>query len=191
MTESDSINIYMCGSIKKGDDDVRGDDYFWSEQEQLILQEIVGSSSMLLNPAYSPISRADPLTNFGCDVFLVAASQAVVVDLRRAKGIGVGAEMMLARQMGIPVVGWLPSSSPYRKAVVTNVFGEDLRDWVHPFVAALCVEWHDTLELVGIHAKELALRYSAAPKPPGFLHDTIANFRQRYPEFAARVLRDR
>lgn len=191
MSNRAALNVYLCGSIRKGDSDHRSDDYFWSPADELIVRSVMGEDAMLLNPAYSPISRSDPKVNFGCDVFLVSSSDAVLVDLRQSKGIGVGAEMMLAAQLGIPLVGWLPSTSPYRRSIVGNLFGEDLKDWVHPFAAALCDEWHDTLELVSRRAKDRALRYRPYATPPEFLNDAIDRFKRQYPEFVARVLRDR
>ena len=91
----------------------------------------------LLNPAKTDIRRQDFALNFGCDLHLVSISDVVLVDARREKGIGIGAEMMFAAQRGIPIVTWAPTDTHYRRSRVADVFGEDLTDWTHPFVFGL------------------------------------------------------
>lgn len=132
------MKIYLCGSIKKGSDDHRDPDSFWSDEDERELRAGIAHSVALLNPAKSRINRADFRANYGCDLFLVMSSDILIVDLRKEKGLGVGAEMMLARNKDIPVIGWVPEESHYRRKYVRDVYGEDLVDWIHPFVFGLC-----------------------------------------------------
>jgi hypothetical protein len=132
------LRIYLSGSIRKGDDDPRSDDHFWSEYDESFIRTNMGGVAVeLLNPAKTSIRRADYALNFGCDVYLVSISDVVLVDARTEKGIGVGAEMMFAAHRGIPVISWAPPKSHYRREFVSNVLGEDLHDWTHPFVFGL------------------------------------------------------
>lgn len=133
----EKLRIYLSGSIRKGDSDPRSDDYFWSERHEAFIETNAGGAVELLNPAKTDLRRTDFALNFGCDLYLVSVSNIVFVDARHEKGIGVGAEMMYAAKLGLPVITWAPRNSHYRRDFVPNVFGEDLHDWIHPFVFGL------------------------------------------------------
>lgn len=139
------LRIYLSGSIKKGSSDSRADDAFWTEAHEREIRQRIEASVKLLNPAKTPIRRNNYFVNFGCDLQLVGSSDIVLVDLRMEKGIGVGAELMYARQTMRPVVAWIPRNTYYRRDKVENVFGEDLIDWVHPFAFGLCDVLAETL----------------------------------------------
>ena len=135
----------------------------------------------LLNPAKTPIRRNSFYLNYGCDLYLVSVSNVVVADLRRSKGIGVGAELMYANLHGIPVIGWLPSNSEYKKDLIKNINGEDLIDWVHPFAYGLCDKRFETLNEIG---KEIDLmvetgRFEKSFRSP---QHSIDKFLEYYPE---------
>jgi hypothetical protein len=132
-----SLRIYLSGSIRKGANDLRSSDHFWTREDEEFLRANIGGSVELLNPAKTDIRRQDFALNFGCDLYLVSISDVVLVDARREKGIGVGAEMMFAVQRGIPVITWAPPDTHYRRSKIPDLFGEDLHDWTHPFVFGL------------------------------------------------------
>ena len=131
------LRIYLSGSIKKGAADPRSPDHFWTRDEEEFIRANAGGLVELLNPAKTDIRRQDFAINFGCDLHLVSIADVVLVDARREKGIGVGAEMMFAVQRGIPVVTWAPADTHYRRSKVADLFGEDLHNWTHPFVFGL------------------------------------------------------
>jgi hypothetical protein len=138
-TQRDShFCVYLSGSVKKGDKDGRPDADFWSQRDEEKLANAINSPAVrTLNPSKSKIRRSDYFANFGCDLHLVNISNVVLVDVRAKRGIGIGAEMMFAQMSGIPVVSICPKNSAYRSDLVPNVFGEDLKDWIHPFVFGL------------------------------------------------------
>ncbi|MDQ1159581.1 hypothetical protein QE385_003978 [Sphingomonas sp. SORGH_AS 950] len=140
------LRIYLSGSIRKGAQDPRSPDHFWSHDDEEAIRSGVGSPVELLNPAKTDIRRQDFGLNFGCDLHLVSISDVMLVDARRAKGIGIGAEMMFAAQRGIPIITWAPWETHYRRSSVPDVFGEDLTDWIHPFVFGLSDHVVDELE---------------------------------------------
>jgi hypothetical protein len=141
------MRIYLSGSIRKGNTDPRPDTHFWSERDEQLVRENAGVAEVeLLNPAKTSLRRNDFALNFGCDLYLVSISDIVLVDARTEKGIGVGAEMMFAANNGIPVITWAPEDSHYRRKLVPNVFGEDLRNWTHPFIFGLSDYVADSLE---------------------------------------------
>ncbi|PSJ36628.1 methyltransferase domain-containing protein [Allosphingosinicella deserti] len=131
------LRIYLSGSIRKGAGDPRSPDHFWTPDDEEFIRADVGVPVELLNPAKTDIRRQDFALNFGCDLHLVSISDVVLVDARKEKGIGVGAEMMFAAQRGIPIITWAPEDTHYRRRKVADVFGEDLTDWTHPFVFGL------------------------------------------------------
>jgi hypothetical protein len=141
------LRVYLSGSIRKGHVDPRSPSHFWSEDDEArIIDGLAPDSIELLNPAKTTISRSDVLSNFGCDLYLVASSDVVLVDARTEKGIGIGAEMMFASMKHIPVVTWAPRNSHYRKDFIPNIFGEDLANWTHPFIHGLSDYVVETLD---------------------------------------------
>lgn len=147
--------IYLSGSIRKGEEDGRSDDYFWTDTDVEILTRNVDIEVEILNPALTRIDRRDTRLNFGCDLFLVSISDLIIVDLRRKKGIGVGAELMLADQLKIPTFGILGPSSEYQRDVLTNLSGQDIRDWTHPFAEGLCDELFEGINVACGRLNEL------------------------------------
>lgn len=135
---SNSVSIYLSGSIKKGRFDTRSVSEFWSSDDEKKIASLVKRKTILLNPAKTAIQRNDYFVNYGCDLFLIQNADLVLVDLRTEKGIGVGAELMYAHFIGRPVVGWLPANSYYKRDYIQDVFGEDLVNWTHPFAFGLC-----------------------------------------------------
>lgn len=131
------LRVYLSGSIRKGSDDTRPTDHFWTADDEAFILANGRQRIELLNPAKTDIRRQDFGLNFGCDLYLVSISDIVLVDARKEKGIGIGAEMMFAVQRGIPVITWAPQETHYRRSEVPNVFGENLKNWTHPFVYGL------------------------------------------------------
>jgi hypothetical protein len=113
---------------------------------------------------------------------LVSISSIVVVDLRRSKGIGVGAELMYANLHGIPVIGWLPSDSEYKRDIVKNINGEDLVDWVHPFAYGLCDMRFETLAEIGCELNRMVetQNFQKSFRSP---QHSIDKFLEQYPDF--------
>ncbi|MGH1414807.1 MAG: hypothetical protein ACRBB0_15065 [Pelagimonas sp.] len=134
------IKIYLSGSIRKGEEDSRSDDHFWTDFDVEVVRNGIEASVEILNPAMTKIDRNDTRLNFGCDLYLVSISDLILVDLRKKKGIGVGAELMFADQMKIPTFGVLGSRSEYKRTTLTNLSGQNIQDWTHPFAEGLCDE---------------------------------------------------
>ena len=168
------LRIYLSGSIRKGVGDPRSPDYFWTREDEEFIHANAGVPVELLNPAKTDIRRQDFALNFGCDLYLVSISDVVLVDARREKGIGVGAEMMFAVQRGIPVITWAPPDTHYRRPKVPDLFGEDLHDWTHPFVFGLSDHVVDDL------AEAMALIRSKAMNNPTPRRKLVGSLIRRY-----------
>lgn len=132
------FKIYLCGNIKKGIHD-NGEKHYWGATEEQQILEFFGPnySIKLLNPATIGIKRDDSFSNFGADVFLVKNSDYIFVDARNKRGIGVGGEMVIAKYYSIPVVTLCPNETDYRKSYVEDLCGENVHNWIHPFIIGL------------------------------------------------------
>jgi hypothetical protein len=129
------IAIYLAGGIKKGHE--KSLDYFWTDLEMDTIRDHLKEYAIkFLNPAFRTDDLSDSQSVFGRDMLQVYSSDIVFVDARDKRGLGVGAEMMWAKLHGIPVVTWAPMNSHYLKSE-TTVLGVDVKDFIHPFVAAL------------------------------------------------------
>src|ERR1700686_532988 len=133
-----AFRIYLSGSVRKGADDDRPSEHYWSDaDEELIHQALHPIEVVLLNPQKSGVDRSDARANFGWDLYLVGTSDVVMVDARTRKGIGIGAEMMFATFKRIPTITVAPRNSHYRQALFPDLFGEDVKEWTLPFILGL------------------------------------------------------
>lgn len=122
------IRVFLSGSVRKGDDDRRPQSNYWSEDEENRLRELISNAELeLLNPNKVAVDLSQSLDRFKIDIDMLRDSDLMVVDARTRKGIGVGAEMMMASYEKIPVLALCPEGSEYRKNGNT-----------HAFVAGLC-----------------------------------------------------
>ena len=134
--ENTELIIFLSGSVHKNVLDDRGTDFFWSDDEQLLLEGcMTGVRVAVLNPNKIKIDRSKYLERFQADLEMVLASDLVLVDARTKKGLGVGAELMMAHYEGIPVIGLCPDGSAYRREA-----------WLHPFVGGLVTHRFDGLQ---------------------------------------------
>lgn len=135
LNDKRNLLVYLSCTIRKGPTDMRSPDFFCGEEElKRLLAPVTSADVTLLDPAKSGCRRNDIYANYGCDLYMIGISNIVVVDARMEKGVGVGAELMYARQCGIPVIAVCPPESNYRRTLLRDVCGEDLRNWVHPFI---------------------------------------------------------
>lgn len=138
------IALYLAGSIKKEHEKL--DAFYWTEEEISILKDALSDYELsLLNPALRTDDLSDQHSVFGRDMLQVFCSDAVFVDARDRRGLGVGAEMMWAKCNRIPVITLAPKNSHYHK-VQTTLLGVAVKNWVHPFVESLSDQIVDSLE---------------------------------------------
>jgi hypothetical protein len=180
----DRLLVYLSGSVKKGSGDARAKDDFWTDDdEEAIVTGIKGRKAQLLNPSKSVLRRSDYYANFGCDLHLVSISDLILVDVRAKRGIGIGAEMAFAQSLGIPVISICPPNSNYRRDFVPDVFGEDLKNWIHPFVYGLSDYIAHNLESA-ISLVNSVIADGGPHRHPGQkLHDAIAYYQREREAF--------
>jgi hypothetical protein len=138
------IAIYLAGSIQKGHE--KSDDSYWTEENIRTLRDTICDCEVsFLNPALRSDDLSDQLSVFGRDMLQVFSSNAVFVDARNRRGLGVGAEMMWAKVHKIPLVIWAPKDSHYHKSS-TTLLGQSVENWIHPFVESLSDKMVQTVE---------------------------------------------
>lgn len=130
-----TLTAYLAGGVPKGhENDIS---YLWTlDHQQYLADKVHPISIYFLNPIDRKDDLSDQLSVFGRDMFQVLSSDIILVDLRQKRGVGVGAEMMIAKQRNKVVIGWLPKESHYRKND-TSLLGIPVTGWVHPFVESL------------------------------------------------------
>lgn len=138
------VFIFLSGSVKKGEGDKRPDEFFWSDEEALLLKNSVGGDVEILNPNTIKIPKYLSRERFVADMEMLLQSDVVVVDARTKKGLGIGAEMALAKQHEIPVFVLCPFGSEYRGW--TDTPDGTKQEWVHPFVLGLSDKLFETIE---------------------------------------------
>src|SRR5882672_9172969 len=135
------VKVFLSGSVRKGDQDRRPPTHYWSEHDESKLYELVTDVKLeLLNPNRVEIDRALSLDRFIEDIDMLLASDVVIVDARTRKGLGVGAEMMLARSRNIPVLVLCPHDSEYRKGGAIHAFVVGLSSKIFGSLADLARE---------------------------------------------------
>lgn len=109
----------------------------WTKAEKGQVQEAASPHDVLfLNPD-DPITDPDNvLGQFGRDMYQIAVADAVIVDARERRGLGVGVEMAAAAAMGTTIIVVAPANSKYR-ADELHYRGAVVTNYIHPHVAAL------------------------------------------------------
>lgn len=170
------LSIYLAGNIQKGHE--TESQLFWTEEHQREMERALAPLSLsFLNPAVRSDDLSDQLSVFGRDMTLVFCSDLIIVDARERRGLGVGAEMMWAKWHTIPVIALAPPNSHYRKDKGT-LLGEEVEDWVHPFVECLSdVIVADLSE--AIQWIQRFLQGDAEPiKGPAYLEEAMDHYRK-------------
>lgn len=130
----DRLYIYLAGTIRKGKEEEN--ELMWTSNEMALLQEHVDRKIVFLNPAHRSDDLSDQKSVFGRDLFQVSSSDAILVDARGKRGLGVGAEMMYAHMHRIPVISWLPRETHYFREKL-QLLGQEVQGYIHPFVLNL------------------------------------------------------
>jgi hypothetical protein len=132
---SKDISIYLAGKIQKAHE--HPNETYWTEDDQQVLRQAFAPCRVhFLNPAIRTDDLSDQRSVFGRDMIQVFSADAVFVDVRDRRGLGVGAEMMWAKMNRIPVVSLSPLGSHYHKKS-TSLLGVEVESWIHPFVEGL------------------------------------------------------
>lgn len=140
----EEVSIYLAGKIQKAHE--APNETYWTEEDQEAIRKAMSPCRVhFLNPAIRTDDLSDQKSVFGRDMMQVFSADAVFVDARDRRGLGVGAEMMWAKFNRIPVVSLAPLGSHYNKAA-TSLLGVEVNSWVHPFIEGLSDQIVSSLE---------------------------------------------
>jgi hypothetical protein len=155
MQNSEKIFIFLSGSVNKGRHDTRDSEHFWTQEyENFLVETINGGAVVLLNPNNLTVDKFHSQARYEEDVNMLLESDLILVDARTKKGIGIGAEMMLAKLNSIPIFSFCPLNTHYHKVVRDHATGED-KEWVHPFICGLSTKIFDNLEELAYTVNEM------------------------------------
>lgn len=143
-----NVFIYLSGSIKKSHDVHKDKLDYWTDMEMTELKAHFGAKGynvVFLNPASRSDDLSDELSLFGRDMLQVYLSDVVLADMRGKRGIGIGYEVAFANFKKIPVVSWSLEGTYYRPHE-TELVGQKLTHWTHPFVSQTSKQVVNTLE---------------------------------------------
>jgi hypothetical protein len=127
--------VYCSGGIAKSTD---GDQKLcWSEEEKGALQAGAEPASIVFLDPGDPLPElSDSAALFGRDMFQIQVADAVVVDARQRRGIGIGIEMLAARTLGAHLIAVVPPNSHYRREDL-HFRGGSVAEYIHPHLASL------------------------------------------------------
>ena len=168
--------VYCSGSIQKGATDTRK--LCWTDRERAAVA--AGASPAViqfLNPDDPAADLSDTAGLFGRDMYQVKTADAVIVDARERRGIGIGIEMLASRIFGSLLVAVVPHETYYRMGNV-SYRGSTVADYVHPHLAILADGIVETFEEAGAWLRD---RKSARTQPKGVeaVHEAITAYRDR------------
>jgi len=164
------IKIYLCGGIKKTADDSK---IVWSGDDKEEIMRVLPEAE-LLDPQRVP-EGYDPLVNFGCDINDIKQADFIMVDARQKRGIGIGAEMAIAKVWKKPVVTVCPRNSHFRRDIELD--GKPLKGWIHPFLASLSDEVVDDVKQAAIWVSTFSEDGRKA-KDEGIFFEAIDSFKR-------------
>ncbi|MGE3954830.1 MAG: hypothetical protein AB7F31_06580 [Parachlamydiales bacterium] len=164
------ISIYLAGKIQKAHE--TPNESYWGPRELAALKAVLGEEVLLLNPSIRSDDLSDQKSVFGRDMVMVSCADAVFVDARERRGLGVGAEMMWAKVNRIPIVTLAPRGSHYHKGR-TSLLDVEVANWVHPFVENLSDKLVDTVE----EGAAWLLERPDTIKGPEAIHEAMAYYR--------------
>jgi len=128
---ANTLAVYLSGSIAKGHE-AAGE--FWGAEEKAALSKGMEPHQFIyLDPSDRTDDLSDTISLLGRDMLMVLISDAVIVDARSKRGIGVGAEIPRAETQHIPIVAIVPKETTYHKKNA-KILNQSIAHWKHPFI---------------------------------------------------------
>jgi hypothetical protein len=139
--------VYCSGGIAKSTD--TSHKLCWSDEEKAALRAGAEPASVtFLDPGDPLPELGDSTALFGRDMLQIQIADAVVVDARQRRGIGIGIEMLAARSFGTHLIAVVPPNSHYRREDL-RFRGGSVAEYVHPHLVSLSNVVVDDFEKAG------------------------------------------
>lgn len=124
------LKLFLSGSMKKTAYRVQNRDSWNSELEDILTNSLKFPIE-ISNPIRITVDECESQNRFTADLRMLLESDAMILEASEKRGIGVGAELILAKSYKIPVYSIVPEDSHYRQQI------SGLRNWIHPFINEL------------------------------------------------------
>lgn len=165
--------VYCSGSIQKGAADTKK--LCWTDVEKAELAAAARPAEIrFLNPDDPAPDLGNNLALFGRDLFQIKFADAIVVDGRERRGIGIGIEMVASRVFGTPLVAVVPRNTYYRMDRL-EYRGSVVEDYVHPHLAVLADVVVSSFADAGMWVRDHG-KANNPQKDVGVLQDAIARY---------------
>lgn len=169
------LSVYCSGSIAKGAGDEKKICWTRTEKEQ-VRKAAHPHDVVFLNPDDPIVDPGNVLGQFGRDMYQVMVADAVIVDARERRGLGIGVELAAAVAMGTPVIVVAPRNSKYRLDEL-HYRGVTVTDYVHPHVASLATHVVESFHDAGRYLARAVTEKKKPARLPQWLDSAITEYR--------------
>lgn len=143
------MKIFLSGNISKISGDTLNSSWVSTKEEEIKAK--IKADVEIINPNSMILPNFDGTRRFSVDITALLECDIVILDAVNKCGIGVGAELVLAKQYNIPVFTISPLNSHYHK-IINN------REWIHSFLCELSDQIFDNLDDLCIYINYLCNR---------------------------------
>ena len=128
--------IYCSGGVRKSSD--AADKLCWGDAERDAVRHALHPLPVQFVDPEAPVEDlSDSAALFGRDIYGIRAANAVIVDARQRRGIGIGIEMAVAKLYEKPLVAVVPPESHYQQSDIW-LRGGVIEQYTHPHLLGLC-----------------------------------------------------
>lgn len=129
------MKLYIAGKVGKNS---QFGTHHWRDEFLAKLIELSGLELTHLDPlAYESDRPYDPEFVFNKDCWLIEQADCVVVYLSNDISVGGSQEMLIAKYLKKPLIGFAPSGGKFNKSE-KEFLGRIIKNYVDPFVHASC-----------------------------------------------------
>lgn len=170
------MKVFLSGNVKKISDNFEKDG--WRKNNEEYIKKLINFDVDIINPNSMILPNYDCNRRFYVDITALLGSDIVILNAVDKCGIGVGAELLLAKQYKIPIFTISPLNSHYHK------FIED-KEWFHSFIYELSDRIFENVEQLCEYINYLYERNILVKNRisnPGDITDKIVSFDGGYDE---------
>lgn len=166
------MKLYIAGKVSK---ESQFGTHHWRDAFVTELSKLSGIELSHLDPLAYETAAYDPQEIFDKDCWLISQSDCVVVYLSDDISVGGSQEMLIAKYLGKPLIGYAPRGGKFN-ADRREFMGQVIKNYVDPFVYASCDVIAGTLEEV---AEGLKSCPQLSPKDITIVDEGIEQYERR------------
>lgn len=167
------MKLYIAGKVSK---ESQFGTHHWRDNFVNTLSELSGMKLTHLDPLAYETTPYDPQTVFDKDCWLINQADCVIVYLSDDISVGGSQEMLIAKYLGKPLIGYAPRGGKFN-ADEREFMGEMIKDYVDPFVFASCDIIAGTIKDV---AAELLKVHDMRPKTINIIDTAIEGYQKAH-----------